>query len=262
MIKGCRAILYLSLILVGIGGLSAQSKSELEDIAYDQLNNYEYQKAFDSFEKLVSRYPKEIDYKFKLGICALGIPDKKFRAIDIFQQILKVSPTRESQFYLAKAYHINYKFDDAIGVLKPMIAALAGSKKKDDVSFINDANLVLNNCYNGKVMVNNAFSTAVVKNLAFPINTKETEGVPIITADESMMIFTYQGRKSTGGKVNAALESDPNGSYTLDIYMSQRNPDSSWQAPKPIRTLNTRANDAAIAISPDGMTLYTFFSSN
>ncbi len=262
MIKSGRIFLVLALLFIGFGTVHSQSKNELEDIAYDHLNNYEFAKAYDAFDKLASRYPKEIDYRFKLGICALGCPDKKARSIDIFKQINKEASTRESQYYLAKAYHINYKFDEAIAVLKPMIEALSNSKRKDDVAFVHDANMVLSNCYNGKVMLNNAFSTATVKNLGFPINSKELEGVPIITADESMMIFTYQGRRSMGGKQNASLESDPNGTYLSDIYMSQRNPDSTWKTPVPVKSLNTRANDAAIAMSPDGMTLYTFFSSN
>jgi hypothetical protein len=262
MIRSIRVFLILTLVLLGLSKIQAQGQSELEDIAYDHLNNSEFQKAYDAFDKLASRFPKEIDYRFKLGICALSNPDKKAKAIDIFKQINQESSTRESQFYLAKAYHINYKFDEAIGVLKPMIDALANSKKKDDVAFVNEANLVLSNCFNGKVMLNNAFSTASVKNIGFPINSKETEAVPIITADETMMIFTYVGRKSIGGKQNAALETDASGTYLADIYMSIRNPDSTWRTPTPIKSLNTRAQESAIAMSPDGMTLYTFFSSN
>ena len=76
-------------MLLYSSGFQAQSKSELEDMAYDYLNNYEFPKAYDAFEKLVTRYPKEPDYKFKLGICALSHPEKKEKAIQIFKRLQK-----------------------------------------------------------------------------------------------------------------------------------------------------------------------------
>jgi hypothetical protein len=121
--------------------------------------------------------------------------------------------------------------------------------------------IIVNNCQSGKILIQNKLGSDVV-NLGSPINTKELEGVPVITADESMMIFTYVGKKSLGGKMNDKMESDNNGIYTSDIYMSTRNPDMSWKTPVPVTALNTKANDAAIAISPDGSTLFTFLSTN
>jgi hypothetical protein len=249
-------------VLFLLPGISkSQSRSALEDQAYDYLNNSEFVKAYEAFDQLHARYPKEIDYQFKLGICALGYPEKKERAIEIFQDMKNKNNTRESEYYLARAYHANYKFDEALAVLEPMVAALSESKKKEDKAMMDNAQIIINNCKSGKILIQNKLSSEVV-NLGSPINTKELEGVPVITADESMMIFTYVGRKSMGGKVNAALEPDPNGIYTSDIYMSSRNPDQTWKMPVPVTALNTKANDAAIAISPDGLTLFTFLSTN
>ncbi|MCP2871902.1 hypothetical protein, partial [Salmonella enterica] len=69
---------------------------------------------------------------------------------------------------------------------------------------------------------------ADIKNIGLPINTNETEGVPVISADESVIIFTYAGRKSTGGLLNDALKPDPEGSYHEDIFISVRKNDSVW----------------------------------
>ncbi|MCC6370807.1 MAG: PD40 domain-containing protein, partial [Bacteroidia bacterium] len=241
--------------------LNAQSKSALEDQAYDYLNNFDFAKAYDAFDKLHARYPKETDYHFKLGICALSYPEKKEKAIAIFKEIAEKDKSRESRYYLARAYHANYMFDDAITILQPLITELIPSKKKDDKSTLDDARIILSNCENGKIMMQNRLNSGVT-NIGSPINTREIEGVPIITADESMMIFTYVGRKSMGGKLNAALEPDQDGTYLSDIYMSMKNADSTWKVPTPITTLNTKANDAAIALSPDGLTLFTFLSNN
>jgi hypothetical protein len=240
---------------------SAQSKSVLEDEAYDYLNNGDFIKAYESFDKLHARYPKELDYQFKLGICCLSYPEKKERAIEVFQDMVTKYKTKEAEFYLARAYHANYKFDEALGVLRPLAASIMDSKKKEEKSMYDDVKVIISNCENGKVFFKNQLNS-VVTNLGGPINSKELEAAPVITADESMMIFTYQGKKSTGGKVNTSLEPDPKGEYTSDIYMSIKVNDSTWGSPNPVTALNTKGNDAAIALSPDGLTLFTFLSTN
>jgi hypothetical protein len=73
------SIVFLAICaILFLGGKSlAQSRSTLEDQAYDYLNNSEFVKAYEAFDQLHARYPKELDYEFKLGICALGYPEKK-----------------------------------------------------------------------------------------------------------------------------------------------------------------------------------------
>jgi hypothetical protein len=75
------------------------------------------------------------------------------------------------------------------------------------------------------------------------------------------MIYTYRGKKSIGGRLNDQLKPDPiDGRYHEDVYMSIRNPDSTWSEPKSLTSVNGKGEDAAISVSPDGQTLFTFFS--
>lgn len=248
-------------LLLFAGQLKAQSKSTLEDQGYDALNSHQYVKAYEIFDKLHSRYPKEIDYQFKLGICCLNYPEKKDRAIEIFKDMKAKYKTLEVEVYLGKAYHRNYKFDEAITTLKPLVDVLSKSIRKEDKALLDDVNLTIMNCENGKYLMQNKIF-ADIKNIGPPINTNEVEGVPIITADESMMIYTYIGNKSMGGKLNQSLQSDPvNGVFTSDIYMATRDAsDTKWNKPEAMKNLNTNGYDAAIAISPSGQTLFTFLS--
>lgn len=261
--KIMRSTLLLTLMFVVFTStkVSSQSKATLEDAGYEALNVGDYAKAYQMFDELHKKYPKETDYHFKLGICALGVPDKKERAIAIFTELNNKLKSSESELYLAKAYHINYKFEEALKLLEPLHQKLAASKKKDDKALDEEVLHIMQYCTSGN-QINQMPALAKVANLGRPINSAEIEGVPVITGDETMMIFTYVGKKSLGGKVNAKLEKDPNGSYTSDIYMTTRKLDSAWRTPQPILTLNTRANDAAIALSPDGLTLFTFLSTN
>ena len=65
-----------------------------------------------------------------------------------------------------------------------------------------------------------------------------------------------------GGKLNEDLKPDVNGEYREDIFMSTKKSDSTWSEPVSVPSLNTNGNDAAVAISPDGSTLFTFSSNN
>lgn len=253
------AILFLTLA----SNVNAQSRATLEDQGYDALNSHQYVKAYEIFDKLHSRYPQEIDYQFKLGICCLNYAEKKGRAIEIFKDMKARYKTLEVEVYLGKAYHRNYKFDEGITTLTPLVNVLASSTKKEDGALLEDVKMTIMNCENGKYLMQNKIF-ADIKNIGGPINTSELEGVPIITADESMIIYTYIGNKSTGGKLNNALQSDPiNGAFTSDIYKSVRDSSGNmWTSPEPMKTLNTNGNDAAIGISPSGQSLFTFLSNN
>lgn len=250
-------------ILVLAGRVQAQSRSTLEDQGYDALNSHQYIKAYEIFDKLHSRYPKEIDYQFKLGICCLNYAGKKDRAIEIFKDMKAKYKTLEVEIYLGKAYHRNYKFDDALNTLRPLVDVLTKSTRKEDKALLDEVNMTIMNCENGKYLMQNKIF-ADIKNIGPPVNSNEVEGVPIITADESQIIFTYIGSKSMGGKLNTALKSDPiNGVFLSDIYMATRDAsDTKWNKPEAMTALNTIGYDAAIAISPSGQTLFTFLSNN
>lgn len=254
--------LHVLILLFSVVGMNAQTRTVLEEEAYGYLTNHNYIKAYDAFDKLCSRYPKEVLYEFNLGICCLNYPAKKTRAIDVFKKLKATYPTLEVEAYLGFAFHRNYLFDDAIKTLQPLATLLATSKKTEDKELLAMVEMTIMNCENGKKLTVNKV-VAEIQNIGGPLNTSETEGAPIITADESLMIMTYVGEKSLGGRLNTALQSDPNGLYLSDIYYSRKDSSgNNWLPPQPMKSLNTKGNDAAIAISADGSTLFTFKSDN
>ena len=102
---------------------------------------------------------------------------------------------------------------------------------------------------------------ADIKNLGPPLNTFDNEYVPAISADDSMIIYTYKGSKSIGGLQNEKFKKDEHGVYYEDIYISKKINDSIWGEPASIgENINTNHNDASIALSPDGQELYIFYS--
>jgi tetratricopeptide (TPR) repeat protein len=254
-------IFLIMLMCLYTGSLTAQSKDLKGDAAY-YFEGKDYKKAYDLYDKLSAQNPTNMEYKFRLGFCTLNYPDKKARAIELFTDIKKTDKSPDVDYYLAKAYHINYKFDEA-KILYTQYLLKKGSKiSEEDKPLIEDAKLGIANCNNGNELIAKKI-IADIKNIGSPINTEEIEGVPVISADESVMIFTYAGEKSTGGLLNDALKPDAeNGIYHEDIFISTKANDSTFNIPIGIDALNTNGNDAAVALSPDGSTLFTFVSNN
>ena len=86
----------------------------------------------------------------------------------------------------------------------------------------------------------------VPQNLGPSINTAQDETAPTIAADNKTLYFTSKGHPGFGGK---------------DLFMSQRNGDSSWSKAVNLGApINSNFDEASCAISIDGSTMY--FSSN
>lgn len=237
----------------------AQNKDVKAEAAY-YFDQKDFKKAYELYDKLYTQVPKNLEYKFRLGYSALFYPEKKARAIELFEDIKRTDKSPDIDYYLAKSYHVNYKFDDAITSYETFIAAKGDKIVEEDVAFIEDSKLGIQNCKNGKELISKKV-VADIQNISSPINTAETEGVPVISADESIMIYTYIGTKSTGGLLNDFLKPDKEeGTYHEDIFISTRGNDSTWNVPVGISSLNSDANDAAVALSPDGQILFTFVS--
>lgn len=254
-----RKLNFLLLVCIFVCGfLGAQNKDVKEEAAY-YFDSKDYKKAYELYDKLYTQVPKNFEYKFRLGYSSLFYPEKKARSIEIFEDIKRTDKSPDVDYYLGKSYHVNYRFDEAISSYEEFIVAKGDKISEEDLPFIEDAKLGIANCKNGKELISKKI-VADIKNIGGPINTDELEGVPVISADESIMIYTYVGKKSTGGLLNDFLKPDKEeGVYHEDIFISTRN-DSAWNQPVGISSLNTNANDAAVALSPDGQTLFSFVS--
>jgi tetratricopeptide (TPR) repeat protein len=257
-------ISYLFLLIIP-ASLFAQSEKEMYREAIELMNVKEYAKAYDIMDKLYSKKPKNEDYLFTLGVICLNYPERKERALEIFEALSqKKKDMLEMKYYLGKAYHLNYKFKEAIPLIQDFINNFASIKKptEEQNAMLNDAFLLLNYSENGKsIMENKVFCK--IENIGSPINTEASEYVPVISADETIMIFTYVGPKSTGGLINDDLQPDKDeGYYHEDIMVSYKKDDGTWTEPIGIAELNTPGHDAAIALSPDGQTLFIFKSTN
>ncbi|MDP2386935.1 MAG: hypothetical protein Q8M29_11225 [Bacteroidota bacterium] len=255
-----KRIIILLIVLFTTTLIKAQPKTEnvtrLNEDAEVFMEDEDWDMAYACYDKLTKLEPTNYFFKFQKGRCGLHLPDKKLETITLFEEVRKESPQDDVVLYfLGRAYHSNYKFEEAIKYFDDYLATdPKDADLKDEAMHFKDNSIFGQNLT--KTMVE-----ADIKNLGAPVNTSENEYVPVISTDESVLIYTYKGKRSVGGLQNEKFKPDLDGVYYEDVFMSKKQADSTWGEPEGISEfINTNHNDASIALSPDGQELYTFYS--
>ncbi len=233
------------------------------------FKSQKYAAALPLYLTLEKSSPDNLDYRFKIGICYLNRSNSKNQSIKYFEDILKIEPkTTDLLYYLGRAYHRSYMFDKAIDYFKR-----ADLSKKTSSDKRKSLNYYITCCRQGKIMISNPVDVQII-NLGPPINTEGSEYVPVISADESVLIYTYKGTKSKGGLRDEYGRPDPKGQYYEDIYHSYKMQET-WLAPEKNKLfyatvfsttiqegINTSGHDASIALSADGQKLFIYKDSD
>ena len=236
--------------------LSAKDEKKMLEKAeyyYDDEEGKNIPKSLSLFEKLMDSNPSDPYYKLMVGICKTYFKDKKKEALETLLDVKEINPDfNEVNFYLGRAYAVNYQFDDAIDMYNEYISSKDVS---DDQKALARQNIIY--CENAKVFLKDSLAVEI-KNIGSPINTEHSEYVPVITPDESMLIYTYRGDRSKGGLMGPTGKPDPDGQYYEDVMVSYKLGED-WLEPESIGdNINTAGHDASIALSVDGQTLFIY----
>lgn len=250
---------YISLIsLYSFSQYSNETKIlDFED-KYDYAEYYistaEYKKAIDLYEDMLQERPNDMDIHFRLGFCYL-FTEERYKSIPHLEKVVndykssndnKKNPPIDAYYYLAKAYYLNYDFESATQTyteLKPFL-----KKNKDKESIDKEIEL----CKNAEEIYMNPVDIIVTRLGA--INSDFPDHSPVISADESILIFTSRRSGSTGG-----LIADDNYCYE-DIYIYDKSKGFNSK-PEQIGTMvNTATHEATCGLSFDGKELFTYKS--
>jgi uncharacterized protein YqgV (UPF0045/DUF77 family) len=240
---------------------SAQKRKKPSKAQQDLLGTAEYffddnqfLRALPYYQKLSETDSTNAYLHYKMGICYLHKSDEKERSITELERAARINPSlADITCYLGEAYHLNNQFDKAIDIFNKYIGENPSPSQKKIASHY------IEFCQNGKVLVQKPMDVDIV-NLGPPVNTSASEYAPVISSDESTLIFTYKGERSKGGLMDDQFIPDADGDYYEDIFLSQRI-GKDWLTPESISDrINTIGNDASIAVSADGQTLFIFKS--
>ncbi|MCA6362014.1 MAG: PD40 domain-containing protein [Bacteroidetes bacterium] len=214
-----------------------------------------YLEALPHYRVLENKYAASPLLLYRIGVCLLYKSDEVLRALDYLTQVKAKNPkAADIDFYLARAYHLNGRYDEALISLD----AFSKQKRIDPVRRA-DADRLRRYCNSAKVLIQKPVD-ATILNLQSPVNSSGWEYVPVVTSDDSLLIFTYRGPLSRGGLQRYPGVKDSTGEYFEDVFYSRRNSyTGAWSTPEAFDTLiNSNGHDAAIAGSNDGQQLLIY----
>ncbi len=177
-------------------------------------------------------------------------------AIKFFLRIYRQDPDYNFAltYWIGKGYQYGLDFDNAIRFYteyKNKLTKKPGYQGKDKVD-MKEVDRRIVECNNGKEFVANPQPFSIV-NIGREINSEFEDYAPVLTADESEIVFTTR-RRDGNTYENVADDNKP---YE-DIFTTSKN-SSTWQKAKNIGvTLNTKFNDSNLSFSPDGKTLFVY----
>ncbi|QHT65738.1 OmpA family protein [Rhodocytophaga rosea] len=246
MKKAIYCIFFLCLLVNG--HLFAQSVKRIFKEADGYFESAEYETALDLYLQGLKLDPENAQANFKAGMCYLQSIHED-RAIPYLLKAYKKMPdvSPDIQFYLAEAYQYNHQFAEAKQAYEQYKSTYTGK----DAAVATRLSRRIFECENGIKYIKQPVK-AQIDNIGPIVNTKFAEYAPVISADESVLVFTSRREGSTGNFVSL----DDN-QYYEDIYIANK-VNGTWTAPKNIQEINTEKHDACIALSADGKQLFIY----
>lgn len=243
---------------------------------YSQGDKSDYRQNFAQGNLLIleGNYPLALKYfmdayyidssnaniNYKIGFCYLKSATLKSKALPYLEKAIQnvghnyneMEPREkkapENAYYLlGEAYRLAYRYAEA-NTYYDRFKGIVGDRNKELAAEITKQMESNNNA--AELTKDTAVVTIV--SLGDSINSSYPEYSPVISADESTIIFTSRRPGSTGGD---KTDSDQ---FYEDIYYATKD-NGIWSAAKSIgTTINTRDNEANIGLSADGQQLFVY----
>ena len=241
--KKLTSILFIYTVLMLLSGLvSAQNYGSEEEVKKQAQKLYEedqFAKAMPLYSQLLSLYPKDPNYNYKYGVCILFAGADKEKPIAFLEFASKKPEAVDNEvfYYLGRAYHVNYRFGDAIGaynVYKKKANAKFLTKLKVDrqIEMCNNGLELLKNVKDLVVMQKKDLtmseyfraydlglidSKLIVKPDDFKTSTdkkKKEESVLVTSPEASDLYISSYGDNDKNGKEIFRIKKNPNGEFS------------------------------------------------
>lgn len=255
-----RASKILFLLLFAASALTAPAQSgskgnkrkaykEALKQAKEHLRYEEFNQAIPAVQELLKEDPGSAYYNFWMGKC-LYVTYQKNQALPFFQKAEKVNPDvdKEFHYYYGLTLHYNLDYSKAISEYKKDLERYEpGSTEHIWVS-----NRISQCSYAQRLAETKDSDQVLIENMGDKINSDFAEHSPVISANDSVLLFTARRPECLGA--------DPeNHFYDEDIYISRRNSNGEWDEAINIdRPVNSKGHDATISLTADGNKLYLY----
>lgn len=216
------------------------------------LDNF-YQAAEES-STLLKEYPDDPYLNLLYGTCLLNINSRIGESIPPLEFAQKhynldSKPNEyaiEANYSLGKAYHLKYRFSEALDIYTHLQGVIP--EKRTELREKITREIKINN--NAIALKNNPIEFRIT-NMGQAVNSEYDEHSPVVSGDESLMMFT-SNRQGTGVVKGAE------NLFSEDIYQTVWR-EGRWLPSTNTGTpTNTKGYEATCSIGPDGKTLITY----
>lgn len=247
----------LILILASLSGLLSAQASRAMKEAKRLVFFGNYQAALPYIQMLYRSDTSNAYYNYLLGHCLFQLPKEKPIALPFLKRsVQSTSATIEewsanqrnaphkAWLFYGMSLHHHYRFALAIQAYKKYLTLCEPSEKPVIEQYIFS-------CESAMKIMKDSIEISI-ENLGNIINSEWDEHTPVISSDETTIIFTSRRQGSTGN----VLTDD--GKYFEDIYIAKQEY-GRWSAPVGISpNINTPRHEASITLSYDGTELFIY----
>ncbi len=249
-------ILLIALFFWGLHSKANDKKPRKKDLV--PIENLmlvdDYKGAAEQIKELQLKYPHTPYLQLLNGICLLNIDGRVKESIKPLlsaKEYYGLYSSRDdnalkANFHLAQAYHLSYQFNEALAVLLPLKEAVP--EKRYNIQ--EQIQQYINYCNNAIELEKEPVDFRIT-NLGQAINTEYDEHSPVISGDESALLYT-SNRKGLSKKIKDEVL------YPEDIYFSQWREANWLPAVNAGIEINTNQYDATCSLSSDGKTLIIY----
>ena len=228
------------------------TKDEAQKIGVRATTLYDEKKLEDAmplYEQLLKYDPVNIEYNARLGIIYYYCSHNITNAIDYLEMAAGNENTEpELQLYLAKAYHLNYQFIDAIHWYNKYKKSITMFEYK----LQREADMQIKMCLYAIECVKLESVTEVI-NLGDSVNSIYDDYCPAISADGESLIFTSRRPSRMSNEMTA------DGKYFEDIYKASFNRGNCTEKSHLVSdNINSREHDASVGLSHDGQKMFIY----
>jgi len=218
------------------------------DAIWDMNMPNVYPVAIPHYLKAQNFNPNNALLNFRIGVAYLQTHEKG-KAYEYITKAYTLKPDvdKKIRYYTGFVYHLRSEWTKAISEYQAY--ALTVGKDKEEAAKVAKR---IEECNTGIELSKNPVRV-FIDNVGPEINSSYSDYSPVITADQSIMMFTSR----RPGGVSAGLSEEDNLPYE-DIWMSTKN-GKKWTQARNIGTpVNLELHNAAICLSPDGSKLITY----
>lgn len=282
-----RAIGVLAfLIIVSFNVCIAQTPERIARNANAFFEDNLFEEALPLYLQIKDQCPTEIiqpdELAFRTAICFYNLADKRSESIPFFEKYVQTThkdSNYQAHFLLGQLYQEHYRFEEALEQFRIFSEFVDKDTETDRQTIFTVKNILakrIENCNYGKLVYQSP-RQVIIENLGEPINTKYSEYAPVITSDETKIVFTRRSPDGGSRKVS------PDGDYYEDVFiadivegsvMKKLNEDSlragfinvlrdfKLTDPVSLKNINTASYDGAVQFSYTADKLYVYRKNN